>query len=89
MKVVAESSVDGDVTIHDAPYSFYEQRLYPIDPVEMNQGDRVRVACTYDNDTGQTVTFGDSSEQEMCFATMYRYPARGAQFGIVCDSGGL
>lgn len=87
MKVVAKSSVAGDVTIHDAPYDFEEQRIYPLSPlIEMQQGDEVEVHCSYDNDTGSPVGFGDSSFDEMCFGTMYRYPARGAQFGIVCDA---
>jgi hypothetical protein len=85
MKVIAESSVAGDVTVHDAAYSFYEQRLYEIDAVQMEQGDTVRVSCSYDNDTGSTVTLGDSSTEEMCFATMYRYPAFGSQLGIACS----
>jgi hypothetical protein len=85
MKVVAESSVDGTVTVHDGPYDFYEQKLYSIDSISMNQGDKIQVSCTYDNDTGSTVTFGDSSTEEMCFATMYRYPAFGSQLGIACS----
>jgi hypothetical protein len=87
MKVIAKSSVAGDVTIHDAPYDFEDQRIYPLTPlVEMKQGDEVEVQCGYDNTTGQTVGFGDSSNDEMCFGTMYRYPRRGAQLGIICDA---
>ncbi len=57
--------------------------------VQMKQGDEVDVYCSYDNTTGQTVSFGDSTLDEMCFGTMYRYPARGSQFGVICDSGTL
>jgi hypothetical protein len=33
------------------------------------------VTCSYNNTTGAAVGFGDSSDNEMCFAGMYRYPA--------------
>ncbi len=75
----------GDVVMHDGPYSFAEQRYYPIDQLELAAGDRVEIVCTYDNDTGSPVPFGDSSDDEMCFASTYRYPAvGGGSFGIVC-----
>lgn len=65
--------------IHDQAYDFNEQFYYPQTPeVVVNQGDLIRVSCTYLNQTGQTVLFGDSSNQEMCFSGLYRYPARNA-----------
>jgi hypothetical protein len=36
--------------------------------------------CTYDNTTGQTVRFGESSDDEMCFTDLFYYPAQGANF---------
>ena len=33
--------------------------------------------------TGQTVTFGESSDDEMCFSDLFYYPAQGANF--VCS----
>ena len=41
-------------------------------------GERLDVDCTFINGTGSTVTFGDSSDQEMCFVGIYRYPATNA-----------
>ncbi len=84
-RVVARRAA-GDVTIHDGAYDFMDQQIYPIDVLPMANGDRVEVTCTYDNDTGGTVSFGDSSEAEMCFATTYRYPALGGAFGIFCPT---
>jgi hypothetical protein len=87
MRVVARPS-SGDVTLLDEPYDFYEQSTYPIDPIALSQGDRIEVHCTYDNDTGSSVGFGDSSDEEMCFAGVYRYPAHGALIGgFICDDG--
>ena len=64
-----------DITIHDGDYDFMDQRIYPIDIVDMAAGDKVQMTCTYDNDTGADVPFGDSSNDEMCFLGIYRYPA--------------
>jgi hypothetical protein len=36
-------------------------------PIMLNTGDTISWACTYDNDTGRTLTFGESAEDdEMC-----------------------
>jgi hypothetical protein len=76
VKVVAHSSLAGDVVVSDRDYSFDMQRIYPIDPsVQMKQGDAVEVSCTYDNDGDKALAFGDSSLAEMCFADLFRYPA--------------
>jgi len=63
--------------LHDMPYSFYEQTYWLKDPiVAVASGDRLTVTCSYDNTTGVAVPWGDSSDEEMCFAGLYRYPAR-------------
>jgi hypothetical protein len=77
MKVVYQAP-GGDVTLHDESYDFNEQISWPIDATEVKAGERIEIACTYLNDTGSTRTFGDSSNDEMCFAGLYRYPATGA-----------
>jgi hypothetical protein len=62
--------------LHDMPYQFAEQRYWLQSPlVQIKTGDQLRVTCTWVNNTGATVGFGDSSNQEMCFGGMYRYPA--------------
>jgi hypothetical protein len=73
-KVVAQSSIDGDVTVHDAPYSFDSQLYYPVQAVRMAKGDKVQFACTWRNTTSNTVHFGQSSLDEMCAIGLYRYP---------------
>jgi hypothetical protein len=82
-KVTAETSAQGDVVIHDAPYSFDNQSFHLIDPLPMAKGDKLRVDCTHMNTTTHEVTFGESSLSEMCFAGIYRYPAVGGFF--ICD----
>lgn len=65
-------------TLLDRDFHFAEQNYYLQDPqVQVRVGDQIRVSCTYNNTTSTTVTFGDSSNQEMCFSGLYRYPAAG------------
>ncbi len=78
---------DGEVTLLDRDYDFNEQVNYVIDPVEIKAGEGLKVECTYQNYTGRTVIFGDSSNDEMCFAGIYRYPATGAGL-FDCVEGG-
>ncbi|MBA3456371.1 MAG: hypothetical protein H0T42_24945 [Deltaproteobacteria bacterium] len=62
--------------LHNLDFHFEEQTYYPKTPtVQVQANDNIRVTCTYLNNSGGTVTFGDSSNQEMCFAGFYRYPA--------------
>ncbi len=66
--------------IHDGPYAFDHQPFLSIDPVVLEPGDTITTECTWHNSTTATVTFGESSDTEMCFSIMYRYPAQGTPF---------
>ena len=68
------------VTLLDSDYSFVEQRNYPIADTTIAAGSTVTTTCTYVNNTGHTVTFGEKSTDEMCFTGMYKYPAGGNLF---------
>lgn len=63
--------------LHDHAYDFEEQSYYPA-RAEVQTGDRIRVTCTYVNNTGAIVTYGDGPDKEMCFAGLYRFPAAGS-----------
>jgi hypothetical protein len=65
----------------DGPYDFTHQLLYAIEPVQLAQGDRVEVECTYVNSTDRVVGWGDSTLDEMCFASLGLYPA--VDFGVL------
>jgi hypothetical protein len=84
-KVVAESAAQGEVVLHDAPYSFDEQSYKLIQPLNLLNGERVRIECTHHNTTTADVYFGESTLSEMCFAGLYRYPALGGIF--ICADG--
>jgi hypothetical protein len=64
----------------DTDYSFFEQRNYPMADTLVHKGDSIQTTCTYVNNTGATVQFGDSSTDEMCFTGLYKYPAGGNLF---------
>jgi hypothetical protein len=58
-----------------SPWSFDSQSAYPHDPPRViNPGDAVRTTCTYSNPGASTVTFGERTEDEMCFNFMMVYP---------------
>ena len=70
-----------ELTLQDIPYDFEEQTFQLVEPfVELRPGDVLTTHCTYDNTTGRTVRFGDSSDDEMCFTDLFYYPAQGAPF---------
>lgn len=65
--------------LHEKDYKFDEQGYYAVDPIAaVASGDRVRVTCTYVNNSNSTVTYGDGPDREMCFAGLYRFPASGS-----------
>jgi len=66
-----------DVVIHDGNFDFCEQLNRGIAPITLAAGDRLRVECSYDNDTEREVTFGESTTDEMCFLAAARYPGTG------------
>jgi hypothetical protein len=61
--------------MHDQPFQFGEQGTYGLAPeVILETGDVVTTTCTYDNPTARSVTFGESTNNEMCFNFAAYYP---------------
>jgi hypothetical protein len=69
-----------EIVLQDLAYDFEQQEFHLRTPVELRPGDVVRTSCTYENMTGATVRFGDSSDEEMCFSDLFYYPAQGASY---------
>src|SRR6185436_12436777 len=62
--------------LYDQDYAFDGQEHVMFDPIQvLHKGDQLEIACTYNNTTGHVVTFGESSNDEMCIAGMTIYPA--------------
>jgi hypothetical protein len=56
-------------------FSFDNQRFYPNEPPAIfYPGDSVTTSCVYDNPSAQAVTFGERTEDEMCFDFVLLYP---------------
>jgi hypothetical protein len=71
----------GSVTTNllDEAYQFTEQKYWLKTPeIQLQANDKILVECRYDNNPGPEVRWGDSSDEEMCFSGMYRYPAQGS-----------
>jgi hypothetical protein len=85
MKITAQSSVAGSMVLFDGPYNFDSQQRYPVDFLPMKAGDVVHVECTYENTTEHTVSFGQSTRDEMCFAGLILFPAQDA-ISYLCTS---
>jgi hypothetical protein len=71
-------TVNGDRVSEIGAFSFMEQKNYPTER-QVSNGDEIGVTCKY-NESDVDVTFGDSSNKEMCFVGFYRYPATGEDF---------
>lgn len=71
----------GEETLLDVPYTFTEQRTYPLPrdgtaaDVVIKPGDRLTTTCSYDNQTDQIITYGEFSEREMCRMMLWAWPA--------------
>lgn len=72
-------------TLWDEPYQFDSQEFALLNQVEIKAGDVIRTTCTYDNPGNLDVGFGNSSNQEMCFSILIRYPAAGGGLPICAN----
>lgn len=63
-------------TLHDEDYTFDQQRFHVLPSVMPTvAGAKMTVACTYYNETSASLYFGESTDQEMCYALAFVYPA--------------
>ena len=76
MKFTAKRTTGETVVMHDAPFQFGEQGTYPIAGGELvlNKGDVITTTCVFTNPTSKNITFGESTDQEMCFNFARYYP---------------
>lgn len=61
-------------SVYDEAFRFEDQVFATFAPMPLAKGDRIEVACTYQNQTGGPVQFGESTNEEMCFAISYVFP---------------
>ena len=80
-------SVEGDdgtmqEVVNRDPYSFNKQFI-EADPIRAPKGKKTHLTCGYDNTTDHVVTFGESSNDEMCYLVGY---VRGKEGAFACHS---
>jgi hypothetical protein len=61
------------------PWNFNNQLWFPVDSV-ITQGDTISTRCVWQNDTSQPVSFGQNTENEMCYSFTAYYPRVTAAF---------
>lgn len=85
VRFVAKTST-GTVLTDDTTWEEPTPRIY--DPaVMLNPGDSINWTCTYDNDTGKTLTFGDSAAtNEMCIFIGRYYSSNANDLQLTCMS---
>jgi mono/diheme cytochrome c family protein len=57
------------------PFNFENQANFPIPPKQATEGDVMRTRCTWKNPDDHTVTWGENTDDEMCFNFLSYYPA--------------
>ena len=62
-------------TLYDSDYAFDEQQFRMITPAVTTANGKYHITCTYTNYSGETIHFGESTTDEMCFAITFAYPA--------------
>lgn len=68
--------------LFDRPYQHDFNQHYLVNAA-LAPGEKVRTTCTYFNNTAQTVGFGQSATQEMCFVFAFSYPAGALDNGVI------
>lgn len=73
MQTSIERVSGGTEMVFDKPFAFDSQAHYPQEVI-VNPGDVLKTTCTFDNDSGTTVFFGEKTSDEMCYQFTLAYP---------------
>jgi hypothetical protein len=85
LKSVVQRAAGGQDILYDGDFSFEFQVSYD-SPLLLQPGDSLTTTCSYENSTDGSVSFGQSTDKEMCFNFTYAWPAHaldnpGAELG--------
>ncbi len=64
--------LNGNVVL-DTDFTAVQEPIMPLS-LSVAEGDQLLLSCSYLNNTGATVTWGESYKSEVCFVGLYRYP---------------
>ncbi len=74
-ELIREGSTESEMLVDVPNWNFNNQIYYPQEPaIQIMPGDILRTTCNYENKTGQQVTFGEGTGDEMCFDFAIVYP---------------
>lgn len=74
--------------VFDKPFTFDQQISYDQNPpVVVNKGDKLFAECTFNNNTGGMVVFGQPTTQEMCYQFAVAFPAGALDAGSASWTG--
>lgn len=76
-------------TIFDRPFQFDYQVAYRIPRTVVMPGETLTSTCSFFNDTGGNVAFGQSTQQEMCYQFTVSYPVGALNNGVPSLIGAL
>jgi hypothetical protein len=75
-KISVKRISDGqDQMLLDQPYSYTDQKNYPMQNMLLHQNDMLELECKYTNPTSNEIQYADSAIGEMCFAGFYKWPS--------------
>jgi hypothetical protein len=84
MKSVVTKADGTTATIFDKPFAWDQQVNYMLDtPYVLQPGDRITSTCSFENDTGHNVAFGQSTSEEMCYQFALSYPYGALNNGVI------
>jgi Copper type II ascorbate-dependent monooxygenase, N-terminal domain/Copper type II ascorbate-dependent monooxygenase, C-terminal domain len=62
-------------TVFDRGFDFLDQRVWQLsEPLVLEPGDRLQTTCSFMNDTGTFVPYGEATTNEMCLNFVLAYP---------------
>jgi Copper type II ascorbate-dependent monooxygenase, C-terminal domain len=88
VKVAISDSKGGkDTSVYDVPNWKWSEpaTVYADPPFEVPAGGGFHFSCDWDNTSNNTVSFGESANNEMCFFWAYYYPSQGAYVCVHTD----
>jgi hypothetical protein len=69
-----------EIVLQDIDYNFDQQTFQLVTPhITLEPTDTLTTYCSYNN-PGAPKTWGESSDDEMCFTDLFYYPSQGASF---------
>jgi hypothetical protein len=83
---ITATNTSGSRTLYDGDYRVSQQLYHPLTGAMINVNEAFELTCSFVNDTGAVVNFGDASTDERCWALVYAQPTIGAE-SLDCVTG--